>query len=118
MLPLYLSLSYNFTTFGLMKYLENTPQPFNITIVGVQANFRVSYPIPVISRVECIDYIRKGVLNSHLGSNPDPCYIQNRVIMKCFTNMKRDLMKFIHANKDNYHYILKLICTKKIGLQQ
>ena len=71
----------------LTKYLENclsedhdTPQPLYNTIVGVQANFRVSYPIRVISRVKCIDYIRKGVLNSHLGSNPNPCYIQNRVI--------------------------------------
>ena len=57
-----------------------TPQPLYNTIVGVQANFRVSYPIRVISRVKCIDYIRKGVWNSHLGSNPNPCYIQNRVI--------------------------------------
>ena len=64
-----------FTTISL-----STPQPLNDTIVGVQANFRVSYPIRVISRVKCIDYIRKGVLNSHLGSNPDPCYIQNYVI--------------------------------------
>ena len=29
----------------------NTPQPLYNTIVGVQANFRVSYPIRVISRV-------------------------------------------------------------------
>ena len=27
--------------------------------------------------------IGKGVLNSHLGSSPDPCYIQNCVIMNC-----------------------------------
>ena len=59
---------------------RSTPQPLYNTIVGVQANFRVSYPIRVISRVKCIGYIGKGVLNSSLGSNPDPCCIQNRVI--------------------------------------
>ena len=58
----------------------DTPQPLYKTIVGVQANFRVSYPIRVISKVKCIGYIEKGVKSSHLGSNSDPCYIQNRVI--------------------------------------
>ena len=57
-----------------------TPQPLYNTIVGVHANFRVSYPICVISRVKCICYIGKGVLNSHLGAKtklllyPKPCY--------------------------------------------
>ena len=32
----------------------NTPQPLYNTIVGVQANFHVSYPIRVITRVKCI----------------------------------------------------------------
>ena len=27
------------------------------------------------------NYIGKSVLNDHLGSSTDPCYIQNRVIM-------------------------------------
>ena len=36
------------------KY-SNTPQPLYNTIVGVQANFRVGYPINVIMRVKCID---------------------------------------------------------------
>ena len=58
-----------------------TPQPLYNTIVWVQANFRVSYPNRVISRIKCIGYTRKGVLNSHLESNPDLCCIQNRVIM-------------------------------------
>ena len=31
-----------------------TPQPLYNTIVGVQVNFRVSYPIRVITRVKCI----------------------------------------------------------------
>ena len=31
-----------------------TPQPFYNTIVGVQDNFRVSYPIRVIMGVKCI----------------------------------------------------------------
>ena len=60
---------------------QSTPQPLYNTIVGVQANFHVSYPNLVISRVKCIGYMRKGVLNSHLESNPDPCCIQNCVIM-------------------------------------
>ena len=34
------------------KYI--TPQPLYNTIVGVQVNFRVSYPIRVITRVKCI----------------------------------------------------------------
>ena len=34
--------------------IEDTPQPLYNTIVGVQANFRVSYPIRVIMRVNCI----------------------------------------------------------------
>ena len=55
--------------------LSSTPQPLYNTIVGVQANFRVSYPIRVILRVKCIGYIGKGVLNRNLGSNPDPCCI-------------------------------------------
>ena len=59
----------------------NTPQPLYNTIVWVQANLRVSYPNHVISRVKCIGYIGKGVLNSHLGSKTKPCYIQNHVIM-------------------------------------
>ena len=33
-------------------------------------------------RVKCLDYIRKGILNSHLGSNSDPCNKQNRVIKR------------------------------------
>ena len=57
-----------------------TPQPLYNTIVWVQANFHASYPNRVISRVKCIGYIGKGILNSHLGSIPDPCGIQNCVI--------------------------------------
>ena len=34
---------------------SNTPGPLYNTIAGVQANFRVSYPICVITRVKCID---------------------------------------------------------------
>ena len=50
--------------------LSLTPQPLYNTIV----NFCLSYPTRVKPRVKCIDYIGKGVLNSHLRSNPDPCY--------------------------------------------
>ena len=61
---------------------SDTLRPLYNTIVavGVQASFRFSYPMHVIPRVKCINYIRKGVLNSQLGSKPDPCYIQKRVI--------------------------------------
>ena len=55
--------------------IQYTPQLLYNTIVGVQAKFRVSYPNRVISRVKCIDYIRKGVLNTNLVSNPDLCYM-------------------------------------------
>ena len=37
----------------------STPQPLYNTIVGVQVNFRVSYPICVITRVKCIDIWQK-----------------------------------------------------------
>ena len=37
-----------------MDYFFNTPQPLYNTIVRVQANFRVSYPNRVITRVKCI----------------------------------------------------------------
>ena len=30
----------------------------------------------VLYRIKCLGYIGEGVLNSHLGSNPDPCGIQ------------------------------------------
>ena len=52
-------------------------------IVWVQAYFIVSYPNRVISRVKCNSYKGKEVLNSHLESNPDPCYIQTHVIANC-----------------------------------
>ena len=80
----------------------DTPQPLNNTIVGVQANFRVSYPNRVVTRVKCIAYIGKGILNSHLGSNSDPYYIQNRVITNrvikrfrcmCKIKLQRDIFK-------------------------
>ena len=38
----------------LIKLKPNIPQPRYNTIVGVQANFRVSFPIRVITRVKCI----------------------------------------------------------------
>ena len=73
------------------------PQPLYNTIVGVQANFHVSYPIHVIERVKCIGYIRKRVLNSHLGSNPDPCCIQNRVITNCVIKRLRVYFQILNS---------------------
>ena len=43
-------------SYGLMADLSvYTPQPLYNTIVGVHDNFRVSYPIRVITRVKYID---------------------------------------------------------------
>ena len=39
--------------------------------------------------------IGKGVLNSHLGSNPDPCYIQNRVITNRVIKRLKCISKFV-----------------------
>ena len=43
------------------------------TIIGVQANFCVSYPICVISRVKCIGYIGNGVQPWSV-LYPKPCF--------------------------------------------
>ena len=64
-----------------------------ITFVRSHANFRVSYPNRIITRVKCIGYIEKGVLNGYLGSNSDPCYIQNSVIMHRVIKMFRCISK-------------------------
>ena len=53
----------------------------------------VSYPNRVILRVKCIGYIGKWVINSHLGSNPNLCYIQNRVIMNRVIKRFRCILK-------------------------
>ena len=74
----------------MYKCIITTPQPLYNSIVGVQASFCVySYPNHVISRVKCVGYIRKGILiNRHLGSNPDPCFIQNHVITNCYKEVQ------------------------------
>ena len=48
----------------------------SITLSLVSELISVSYPNYVRLRVKCIE----GVLTSHLGSNLDPYYNQNRVI--------------------------------------
>ena len=48
----------------------------SITLSLVSKLISVSYPNHVRLRVKCIE----GVLTSHLGSNLDPYYNQNRVI--------------------------------------
>ena len=72
---------HNSATTSLTEKKKNvsTPQPLYNTVVELQAKFHVSYAIRVILRVKGIDYIGKEVLNNHLGSNPDPSYIQKRV---------------------------------------
>ena len=80
-IPLLLQRGYSYmylmATFG--EHNENmptqytTPQPLYNTIVGVQDNFRVSYPVRKI-----YTYIAKS---DHLGSMNDPCYIQNCAVM-------------------------------------
>ena len=62
-----------------------------ITLVGVQTNFRVdSYLIRVIHNKESrmYSYIAKSVINEHLGSSNDLCYIQNCVIKRLRSNLK------------------------------
>ena len=61
---------------------SSTPHPYYNTIVGVQTNFCVSYPIHVITS-NIYSYIAKLVFNDHLGSSNDMCYIKNHVIMNC-----------------------------------
>ena len=92
----------------LLKTQRYTPQPLYNTIVGVQANFRVSYPNLVISRVKCIGYIGKGVLDSHLGSSSHPCYIQNRVISN------RVIKRFRCTTLTWYHKISNFSDTRNI----
>ena len=50
---------------------------FITLLLGVQADFHVSYPISVIMRVKCVDSIAKIV---QMGSNNDQSYIKNRVV--------------------------------------
>ena len=45
---------YIFKNAQVINVNVHTPQPLYNTIVGVQANFRVSFPIRVITRVKCI----------------------------------------------------------------
>ena len=45
----------NRTSVVRMVLVTSTPQPLYNTIVGVQDNFHVSYPIRVITRVKYID---------------------------------------------------------------
>ena len=83
---------------GHFKYLYNT-------IVGPQANFHVSYPTPVTSRVK---YIGKGVLKSHLASNLDLCCIQNRIItnyvikrLRCITLSRYSTIRWYGPRQAN-----------------
>ena len=87
----------------------STTQSLYNTIVGVQDNFRVSYPNRVITRVKCIGYIAKGILSCYLGSNSDPCYIQDRAItnrvikrFRCNSiclNLEKDMTFPQHLNR-------------------
>ena len=60
----------NFSVSELLRYTTS------ITLSLVSELISVSYPNHVRLRVKCIE----GVLTSHLGSNLDPYYNQNRVI--------------------------------------
>ena len=63
----------NFWVYELLVLRYTT----SITLSLVSELISVSYPNYVRLRVKCIE----GVLTSHLGSNLDPYYNQNRVIM-------------------------------------
>ena len=66
----------------------------SITLSLVSELISVSYPNYVRLRVKCIE----GVLTSHLGSNLDPYYNQNRVI----TNNKE-----VQLYQDNISYVMR-----------
>ena len=84
----------------------NYTQPRYNTIVGVPDNFHVSCPNHVISRVKYKGYIGKEVLNSHLGSKPDQCYIQNCVIMNhVMKRLRCSLFTVLVIFKENYDNI-------------
>ena len=81
-------------------------QPLYNTIVGVQANFRVSYPIRVIMRVKCNTYIHKAKI-VRLGSNSDQCYIQNRVVMNRV--IKRSRCIIFDEYFSMFHYLAYMV---------
>ena len=66
----------------------------SITLSLVSELISVSFPNYVRLRVKCIE----GVLTSHLGSNLDPYYNQNRVI----TNNKE-----VQLYQDNISYVMR-----------
>ena len=76
----------------------------SITLSLVSKLISVSYPNHVRFRVKCIE----GVLISHLGSNFDPYYNQNRVITNC-------VIKRLY--QDNMSCVMRrpvyAICNKK-----
>ena len=47
----------NLHVYLCVRYMSRnyTPQPLYNTIAEVQANFHVSYPVRVVTRVKCID---------------------------------------------------------------
>ena len=76
-------------------HFKSKLQPLYNTIVGVQDNFRVSYPIRVMSVK--YRYIAKLY---HLGSMNGPCYIQNRAVTKRVIKRSR-CMFFFFKKKDS-----------------
>ena len=86
--------------------------PLYNTIVGVQTNFHVSYPI---MRVNCNSYIAKSV-----GSSNDRCCIQNHVIMNCVIKrlrrtctiqislFKNEITCYIHFRSQSYRNLITL----------
>ena len=99
--------------------IPNTQQLLN-NIVGVQANFPVSYSIRVISRVKWTEYIGKVVLTGHLGSKPDPCYIQISVIMNRVTKSFIYTMKggdfntyALPSDPANYYIVVNYIWSNQ-----
>ena len=77
------------TVYWRKHIFVNTPQSLCNTFVGVQANFRVSYPNCVMSRAKCMDYIRnyKRILSSYLGSNSDPCSLSMLYPKPCYNKL-------------------------------
>ena len=60
----------------LARVKFTTPQPLYNTIIGVQTNFRVSYPICIITRVKCIVIQQNESLMTIWG----PCAISKTML--------------------------------------
>ena len=83
----------------LQNITMNMPQPLYNTIIGVKANFPVSYLSLVILRAKSkqfiVSYIGTLIFNDLLGSSTGLHLNQNCVIMKCVIERFRCIIKLM-----------------------